>query len=166
VFNSGSYSYEIIDSNTCTNLSDTIQVIVNTHNSSEIYTTSLGPFSLNGTIYSESGIYIQNLQTVNGCDSVLTLHLIIENISVLEISDECNFLIYPNPSKENTVYFKKAEECEIEIESIYDMYGRQIAFIQDENKVQLLTEAKGVYYLMLKISNRNNDLINFKFILE
>ena len=100
---------------------------------------------------------------MNGCDSVLTLHLEIENVSIIEINDECTFLIYPNPSKENTVYFKKAEECEIEIENIYDMYGCQIAFIQDENKVQLMTEARGVYYLML---NQNNIIKRYKFILD
>ena len=115
---------------------------------------------------SESGIYIQNLQTVNGCDSVLTLHLEIENVSLEERKDECSFLIYPNPSKENLVYFKKSEECEIEIESIYDMYGRQIAFIQDEYKVQLFTEARGVYYLMYKFENINIHRKNLKFILE
>jgi len=163
VFNSGSYAYQIIDSNTCTNQSDTIEVIVNTHNPSEIYTTSLGPFSLNGSTYSESGIYIQNLQTVNGCDSVLTLHLEIENVSLEDLNDECSFLIYPNPSKDNLVYFKKSEECEIEIESIYDMYGRQIAFIQDEYKVQLFTEARGVYYLML---NQNKIIKRYKFIID
>jgi hypothetical protein len=163
VFNSGSFVYQIIDSNTCTNQSDTIEVIVNTHNPSEIYTTSLGPFSLNGSTYSESGIYIQNLQTVNGCDSVLTLHLEIENVSLEERKDECSFLIYPNPSKENLVYFKKAEECEIEIKSIYDMYGRQISFIQDQNKVQLLTEVRGVYYLML---HQNKIIKRYKFIID
>jgi hypothetical protein len=132
-YETGIYSYEIIDTNNCSNQSDSIEVIVNTNNPSEIYTTSLGPFNLNGITYSESGVYIQDLQTVNGCDSVLTLHLLIENISIEEIGDECSFLIYPNPSKENIVYFKNVEECEIEIESIYDMYGRQIAFIQDEH---------------------------------
>lgn len=164
VFESGTYSYQIIDSNNCSNQSEIIDVDVNTHNPSEIYTTSLGPYSLNGTTYSESGSYIQNLQTVNGCDSVLTLNLEIENVSIIiEMSRECSIIIYPNPSKENSVYFNKSESCEIEIESIFDMYGRQIPFIQDTSKVQLLTEVKGVYYLML---NQNNNTIRHKIVLD
>jgi hypothetical protein len=162
-FETSIYSYVVSDTNNCSNQSDTIEVNVNTHNPSEIYTTSLGPFNLNGITYFESGVYSQNLQTVAGCDSMLTIHLQIENISMVEISDECTFLIYPNPSKENIVYFKKVEECQVEIESIYDMYGRQIAFIQDENKVELLTEKKGVYFLML---NQNNIIKRYKFILD
>jgi len=90
----------------------------------------------------------------------------IENVSLEDLNDECSFLIYPNPSKDNLVYFKKAEECEIEIESIYDMYGRQIAFIQDEYKVQLFTEARGVYYLIYYIDKTNFLQNLFKFTIE
>lgn len=163
VFESGIYSYQITDSNNCSNQSDIIDVIVNTHNPSEIYTTSLGPYTLNGSTYSESGIYTQNLQTVNGCDSIITLYLEIENVSILEISDLCTVLFYPNPAKGNTVYFKKSESCEIELETILDIYGRQIAFSLDENKVQVLTEVSGVYYLLI---SQNNITKRYKVILE
>ena len=163
VFESGLYSYQMIDSNYCFNQSDTIEVIVNTNNPSEIYSMSLGLFNLNGITYSESGVYIQNLQTINGCDSVLTLYLEIDNLSISEISDECWILFYPNPSIGKIFYFKKTESCEIEIEAIHDMFGRQIPFILDENKVQLITEVKGLHYLMM---NQNNIVINYKFILD
>jgi hypothetical protein len=163
VFNSGSYSYEIIDSNYCSNQSGIIDVIVNTHNPSEIFTTSLGPYTLNGSTYSENGIYTQNLQTVNGCDSIITLYLEIENVSILEISDLCTVLLYPNPSKGNTVYFEKSESCEIELETILDIYGRQVAFSLDENKVQVLTEVSGVYFLLI---SQNNITRRYKVILD
>ncbi len=162
-YETGIYSYEIIDANNCSNQSDTIEVIVNTHNPSEIYTTSLGPFTLNGTTYGEAGVYTQNLQTVNGCDSIITLHLEIENVSIVEMSDECAIFIYPNPSKENAVYFKNTESCQIELETILDIYGRQVGFVKDENKVQLLTEVSGVYFLIL---SQNNIIKRHKIILD
>jgi hypothetical protein len=162
-YETGTYSYEIIDTNNCSNHSNTMDVIVNTHNPSEIYTTSLGPFTLNGTTYGEAGVYIQNLQTVNGCDSILTLHLEIENVSIVQMSDECAIFIYPNPSKENTVYFKNPESCQIELETILDIYGRQVGFVKDQNKVQLLTEVRGVYFLIL---SQNNIIKRHKIILD
>jgi hypothetical protein len=82
------------------------------------------------------------------------------------MSDECAIFIYPNPSKENAVYFKKVEECQVEIESIYDMYGRQILYIKDENKVELMTEEKGVYFLMFKYINKSLEPKQFKLIIE
>ncbi len=153
VFETGSYSYQILDSNNCSNQSDSILVVVNTPNSSEMYTTSLGPFLLNGTTYTESGVYTQNLQTVNGCDSILTLYLEIENASINELNKECDLEVYPNPITDNVLYFTSSDDCPIELIAIIDIFGRQVKFVNVGNKIELAMEAKGIFYLVF----RDND---------
>ena len=153
VFETGSYSYQILDSNNCSNQSDSILVVVNTPNSSEMYTTSLGPFLLNGTTYTESGVYTQNLQTVNGCDSILTLYLEIENASINELNKECDLEVYPNPITDNILYFTSSDDCPIELIAIIDIFGRQVKFVNVGNKIELAMEAKGIFYLVF----RDND---------
>jgi hypothetical protein len=163
VFNSGSYSYEIIDSNYCSNQSGIIDVIVNTHNPSEIFTTSLGPYSLNGTTYIESGTYTQNLQTVNGCDSILTLYLEIENTTLQEFVSEFEQLFYPNPTFDNFIYYTKPLNSEIEIIRIQDLNGREVEFTISDNKIEWEDLKNGLYFITFKINNRYlNSKIIFK----
>ncbi len=163
VFETGSYSYQIVDSNNCFNQSDSINIFVNFPDSAVIYTTSLGPFLLNGTTYTESGVYIQNLETINGCDSTLTLYLDIENLSLADLNNECGILFYPNPTVDNVVYFSNNESCDIEITAIVDLFGREIPYSQEGSKVHVISEVKGVYYFIL---NDNKTLRWFKLILD
>ena len=158
IFDTGSYTYEILDSNTsCYNQSDTIQVIVNTHNPSEIYTTSLGPFVFNGTNYTESGIYLQNLQTVKGCDSTLTLNLIVQslNIDFNDISDS-NFTIFPNPVGGNKVFFTISPSVNLEVIEITSISGQKIQFETYHQMIQLPANTKsGIYFIHFSLDEHS-----------
>lgn len=48
--------------------------------SSELTVESSGPYTLGNTVYTESGTYVQTLSGVQGCDSVVTLHLSVCNL--------------------------------------------------------------------------------------
>jgi gliding motility-associated-like protein len=69
--------------------SDQVTVTVFPNLSTTIYDTVCdgGPYLFNGQILSNSGTYISNLQTLNGCDSTVTLNLIISNPPNLLITD-------------------------------------------------------------------------------
>lgn len=158
VFDSGSYSYQIIDSNNCSNQSETIDIIVNTHNPSEIYTTSLGPYSLNGTTYSESGVYLQNIQTVSGCDSVLTLNLVVQDLGfdLLAVSNDQNFLIYPNPVRGNKIFFQTSPTVYIEVLDVTNTFGQKIDFELHDQMIELMPNTKsGIYFIHVLSDKRS-----------
>lgn len=46
-----------------------------------------GSYNFNGQFLSSSGVYIANLQSVNGCDSTVTLNLIVSSPPILLIND-------------------------------------------------------------------------------
>jgi hypothetical protein len=157
VFDSGSYFYQIVDSNTCSNQSDTIDIIVNSHNPSEIYTTSLGSYSLNGTTYTESGVYIQYLQTINGCDSVLTLNLVIQDLGFdLATSNDHNFLVYPNPVRGNKVFFRKSSSVFVEVIDVTNALGQKIDFKLHDQMIELMPNTKsGIYFIHILSDKRS-----------
>lgn len=149
-FDSGSYSYQIIDTNNCSNQSDTINIIINSHNTSEIYTSSLGPYTLNGTTYSESGVYIQNILTANGCDSTITLNLIVEEVGIdgVETNDQ-NILLFPNPVVGNKVYIITSPSENFEVLDVTNLMGQKIKFELHDQMIELLTNESGIYYFHL-----------------
>ena len=56
-------------------------------------------YTENGFNENQAGIYTLTLQTINGCDSTITLNLNI-NSSLAEVANNLVFEIYPNPAKE------------------------------------------------------------------
>ncbi len=53
---------------------------------SEVSIESCGNYTWNGMEYTESGDYVQNLQTIYGCDSIVTLHLTMVDAYNMEIN--------------------------------------------------------------------------------
>ncbi len=53
---------------------------------SDFYQTACNSYTWNGQTYTQSGDYVQTFTTVNGCDSIVTLHLTISNIATFEFS--------------------------------------------------------------------------------
>jgi gliding motility-associated-like protein len=69
--------------------SDQVTVTVFPNLSTTIYDTVCdgGPYFFNGQVLTNSGTYVSNLQTVNGCDSTVTLNLIVSNPPNLILAD-------------------------------------------------------------------------------
>ncbi|MEE1190561.1 MAG: leucine-rich repeat domain-containing protein, partial [Bacteroidales bacterium] len=79
--------------------------ITATINAGETYTE-------NGFNESEAGTYVQNHQTILGCDSTITLVLTI-NSSLADIEEEQALSFYPNPTKGELTFDRLVERIEI-----------------------------------------------------
>ena len=78
VNNGGTYQVTGFNADRCSNTASFRVTVWNpvTHEFSE---TACDSYTWNGETYTESGDYVQNFQTIHGCDSVVTLHLTISN---------------------------------------------------------------------------------------
>ena len=95
---------------------------------------------------SEAGTYIQNLQTVNGCDSTITLILDV-NSSLMDVVDtELSF--YPNPTKSEITFSSTIESIEV-----IDLTGRCVLTFSNAREINIESLPSGAYYLRLT----NND---------
>ena len=95
---------------------------------------------------SEAGTYVQNLQTVNGCDSTITLILDV-NSSLMDVEDtELSF--YPNPTDSKVIFSQMIEKIEV-----IDLTGKVIFTLRNESEINVESLPAGAYYLRLT----NND---------
>ena len=91
---------------------------------------------------SEAGTYVQNLQTVNGCDSTITLILDV-NSSLMDVVDtELSF--YPNPTNSKITFSQMIEKIEV-----IDLTGKVIFTFRNENEINFESLPSGAYYLRL-----------------
>ena len=91
---------------------------------------------------SEAGTYVQNLQTVNGCDSTITLILDV-NSSLLEAEiEEISF--YPNPTKSEITFSQAIEKVEV-----IDLTGKAILTFTNAKTINIESLPAGAYYLRL-----------------
>ena len=117
-------------------------------------TTDDDCYTWNGIDYCTSGDYTQTLQTVHGCDSVVTLHL---TITVgIDDYDGFDFRVYPNPTSDivNVECIMMNEEwSEMELR-LCDAYGRLLDVVEtlratspQTTQIDLSRYAKGVYFV-------------------
>ena len=77
----------------------TLSLTLNTSSSSELFETALDSYTLNGTTYNSSGVYMQVITNEAGCDSTIILNLTID--SSVGIDEESQaFMLYPNPTND------------------------------------------------------------------
>ena len=77
----------------------TLALTLNTSTSSELFETALDSYTLNGTTYSNSGVYTQTVINAAGCDSTITLDLTIDSSVGIDENDQ-SFVLYPNPTND------------------------------------------------------------------
>ncbi len=95
---------------------------------------------------SEAGTYVQNLQTVNGCDSTITLNLSV-NSSLLDV-EQTEISFYPNPTDSKITFSQMIERIEV-----IDLTGRTIFTFSNAKTINIESLPSGAYYLRLT----NND---------
>ena len=109
-------------------------------------------YTWNDVDYCQTGDYTQTLQTVHGCDSVVTLHL---TITVgIDNHDGFDFNVFPNPTNgvinvQCTMNNVQLGEVEIRV---VDMYGKLLQtkpFEGGTTHVDLTGYASGVYFVKL-----------------
>ena len=107
-------------------------------------------YTWNDVDYCQSGDYTQTLQTVHGCDSVVTLHL---TITVgIDNYNSFDFKVYPNPSNGvvnvqctmNNVQFSDV------VIHVVDMYGKLVRtkpFDGETTHIDISDLATGIYFV-------------------
>ena len=97
---------------------------------------------------SESGTYVQNLQTVNGCDSTITLNLTV-NSSLYDVAELTEIAFYPNPTSGILTFSKEIEKIEV-----IDNIGKIVMRFFDTNEINIETLPSGAYYLRMTIEDK------------
>ena len=100
----------------------------------------------------EEGTYTQILQTVNGCDSIITLNVVLSSLDEVEAND-IKVNVYPNPANSYTVLEVHGLKEETSI-YLFDIQGRKIKEYsmkagQEILRIDLGDLPKGVYTIML-----------------
>ena len=101
----------------------------------------------NGESYCQSGDYTQTLQTVHGCDSVVTLHLTI-TVGINDHNLAASMTVYPNPTPgvvnvQCTMNNVQVGTMEI---LVYDAFGRLLRMtdgVETQNFASLQTDTHG-----------------------
>ncbi|MEE1098136.1 MAG: T9SS type A sorting domain-containing protein, partial [Bacteroidales bacterium] len=116
------------------------EVIEATINAGETYTE-------NGFNESETGTYVQTLQSEFGCDSTITLNLLV-NASLMDVEGvEVSF--YPNPTKANLSFNMMIEKIEV-----IDLSGRMLMSFENANNINIESLPIGTYYLLLHLKDK------------
>ena len=96
----------------------------------------------------ESGTYVQNLQTVNGCDSTITLNLTV-NSSLSDVAELTEITFYPNPTSGKVTFSKEIEKIEV-----IDNIGKIVMRFFDVEQINIETLPSGAYYLRMTIGDK------------
>ena len=115
----------------------------------------------NGFEVSEAGTYTQNLQTVNGCDSVIVLNLTVNSSLGDVVANTIEVALYPNPAENYTVLKVQGLKEQTKV-ALFDVRGRKLrefdlAAGTESVRLDLRDLPSGVYTLM--IGNTTKKLI-------
>ena len=103
-------------------------------------------YTENGFNESEIGTYVQYFQTIEGCDSIITLN-ILSSVSLLDVEyEELSF--YPNPTDSKITFSSTIERIEV-----IDLTGRCVLTFSNAREINIESLPSGAYYLRLT----NND---------
>ena len=138
-----------ITSSCCPNSSDTVNVKVGISTSATISDTALDSYSLNGQNYTQSGTYNQILTNSSGCDSTITLELVV-NYTGLNDNQVLPISIYPNPASDK-LFLIGLDDLEGKVEiKLYDFKGAVIKDIDKREMIDVSSLSKGLYYLQIE----------------
>ena len=115
----------------------------------------------NGFEVSEAGTYTQNLQTVNGCDSVIVLNLTVNSSLGDVVANTIEVALYPNPAENYTVLKVQGFKEQTKV-ALFDVRGRKLREFDlsagtESVRLDLRDLPSGVYTLM--IGNTTKKLI-------
>ena len=79
----------------------------------------------NGESYCQSGDYVQTLQNIHGCDSVVTLHLTV-SVGIDSYGDDYSIRAYPNPTSSIITLEVENPMLELTEATLYNAMGQQI----------------------------------------
>ncbi len=107
-------------------------------------------YTWNGQAYCASGDYTQTLQTVHGCDSVVTLHLTI-TVGIDDYDIIGNIVLYPNPASQY-VDVRLDGDMVVKGIEIYDVYGKLVR-VSETTHINVADFADGIYLVRVTTDN-------------
>ncbi|MGM9807361.1 MAG: T9SS type A sorting domain-containing protein, partial [Candidatus Onthomorpha sp.] len=115
----------------------------------------------NGFEVSEAGVYTQNLQSVNGCDSVIVLNLTVNSSLGDVVANSIEVALYPNPAESYTILKVQGLKEQTKV-ALFDLRGRKLREFDlsagsETLRLDLRDLPSGVYTLM--IGNTTKKLI-------
>jgi hypothetical protein len=145
---SGTYSYQTVDSQGCDSTS-TLNLIVNSASNSTQNQSAIDSYvwPVNGITYTQSGTYIDTLINLSGCDSIVTLNLELDYTG-LQTIDKSVYKIYPNPAQ-NELKVLGPGTALIEFE-IYNTIGQLLSNGFTSENICVKELPKGLYYIKLE----------------
>ena len=124
----------------------TLYLTVNYSAETTVTDTAEGTYTWHGTTYTESGTYQWQGTTEAGCDSIVTLLLVINNVGI-EMIGENGVVVSVHPNPTNGWITIDAEDI-MSVE-VFDQTGRKITSYEQTNRINLGGLPTGGY--MLKI---------------
>lgn len=155
---SGVFTDTLIALNGCDSIVTTNLVV---HPRYNIYVDTIissgGSYNVGTNSYTENGVYVDTLISINNCDSIITTNLSLLT-DLKNLNNEVDFIkISPNPFVDYTIltFSTLIEKGGLEI---YDIYGKKVQndtiTLNDTIKIERKNLASGVYYIHLKLGEK------------
>ena len=126
----------------------TLHLVIHYSTHDTIHHTERNNYLWNGTNYTESGEYLYEGVTSEGCDSVVVLVLtIIPEQGVSPVAGLDDIVVYPNPTTGGVTI----SSDEVQKVEIYDFLGRTVAVHTLTNKVDLSALPSGSYTMRISL---------------
>ena len=129
-------------------------MILSNSSQSTIADTALDTYTLNGQNYTQTGTYTQVISNSSGCDSTITLNLIINHTGINE-ENLFSFNLYPNPTSDKINLTTNMEISESSKIKLFNLSGALVKEIKYSEEIDVSYLNNGVYYLEIT----NNKII-------
>lgn len=118
-------------------------------------------FNFNGRELTQTGTYTDTLQTINGCDSLITLNLTVSSSLEDIMANEYSFKLSPNPAKNFVIVEFETLQENMPLQ-IFDIRGRKVKIVEaqageKQKRIELGDFAKGTYFI--RLGNTTKKLI-------
>ena len=127
----------------------TLHLTINYSTRDTIVDSALGSYTWNGNTYTESGEYIYQSYTQEGCDSVVVLQLTITEVGINIADSNSNVTLYPNPTTGKVTILADG----IAKVEVFDPSGRSVSTFYDTNEIDIHNLPSGSYTLRITFRN-------------
>ena len=127
---------------------ETLHLTINHSTETTVADTAEESYTWNGTTYTESGTYTWTGTTVEGCDSTVTLQLVITQVGIEKVEENgVKVNVYPNP----TSGLLTIDAIDILSVEVIDQAGRMIDTYKNTNHIDLGGIPAGSYLLKIHL---------------
>lgn len=148
----GTYLHTSVDANGCTQ-TDTLYLTLNHSTSSHlelVLASSAVPYDYNGVVITESGEYTIPMTNVYGCDSIIHLSVVVDNVGIESVGESDEIIVYPNPASS---LISIVPQHVIDCVEIYDAIGRLVATEKGSYIINISNLPNGAYTMRIILPN-------------